>query len=84
MAAATQMEMKTNVEVDVRRITLQPGDRIWVESPYRLTHEQRDYVKQSVADWAGLPITAVLLLQDNMSLRILSKEETADVSASNP
>lgn len=77
------MDVTMNVEMDVRRLALQPGDRILVESPYRLTHEQRDHVKQTVADWAGLPPASVLMLQDNMTLRVLSKEE-ADVSTGNP
>jgi hypothetical protein len=84
MAATTQMEMKMNVEVDVRRLSLQPGDKVWIETPNRLIPEQIGLIKQVVAEWSGLPAAAVLVLHDKLTLRILSKEETADVSASNP
>jgi len=73
-----------DVEVDVRRIVLQPGDKLLIEHPLRLGREAFTTMRSKVADWAQVSIDSVLVIEDGARLRILSKEETADVSTSNP
>ena len=78
------MDVAMNVEVDVRRLALQPGDKVWIETPYRLMPEQIGLVKQVVAEWSGLPPADVLVLHDKLTLRVLSKEDQDNACTGNP
>jgi hypothetical protein len=61
-----------------------PGDKIFIETPKTLAQVQIAEIRKVVKQWAGLPDDeSVLILQNGMTLRILTKE-AADVSTGNP
>ena len=67
-----------------RKIHLVPGDKIFIETPKTLGQVQIAEIRKVVKQWAGLPDDeSVLILQNGMTLRILTKE-AADVSTGNP
>jgi len=64
------------VEVDIRKLDLKPGDKLWIETDRTLSREQAENISSAVKEWAGMAADDVLLvLHGGMSLRILSREE---------
>jgi len=50
----------SNLDCQVQRLSLQPGDRIAILAPKRLTEAQRMRIATDVASWAGDYPVAVL------------------------
>ena len=68
-----------------RKISIKPGDKLFIETDKTLSPSQFDSVRGVVKQWAGLPDDeSVLILQNGMTLRVLSKEASVDVSTGNP
>jgi len=56
---------------DLQRVNLQPGDRLVVRFPGRITHQQAAWVYDRLREWAGGDFP-VLVLDDGASVEVVA------------